>query len=42
MKILIVDDDPDVVEVVTLFFILRWPDAHVISCSTGEDALAHV
>ena len=42
MKILIVEDDPDVVEVVTLCFSLRWPDAHVISSSTGEDALAHV
>ena len=42
MKILIVDDDPDVVEVVSLCFSLRWPDAHVISSSTGEDALAHV
>jgi two-component system KDP operon response regulator KdpE len=42
MKILIVDDDPDVVEVVTLCFNLRWPDAQVISTSTGEEALAHV
>ncbi|MCH7484990.1 MAG: response regulator transcription factor [Chloroflexi bacterium] len=42
MKILIVEDDPDVVEVVSLCFSLRWPDAHVISASTGEDALAHV
>ena len=42
MKILIVDDDPDVVEVVNLCFSLRWPDAHLISCSTGQDALAHV
>ena len=42
MKILIVDDDPDVVEVVTLCFNLRWPDAHVISVATGEDALTHV
>ena len=42
MKILIVDDDPDVVEIVTLCCNLRWPDAHVISVATGEDALTHV
>ena len=42
MKILIVDDDPDVVEVVTLCFNLRWPDAQVISTSSGEEALNHV
>jgi DNA-binding response OmpR family regulator len=42
MKILVVDDDPDVVEVVSLCFSLRWPDAHVVSASNGEDALAHV
>jgi len=42
MKILVVDDDPDVVEVVNLCFSLRWPDAEVISASTGEDALSHV
>ncbi|HEY5641192.1 MAG TPA: response regulator transcription factor [Dehalococcoidia bacterium] len=42
MKILIVDDDPDVVEVVNLCFSLRWPEAHVISATTGEAALSHV
>jgi two-component system KDP operon response regulator KdpE len=42
MKILVVDDDPDVVEVVNLCFSLRWPDAEVISASTGEGALSHV
>jgi two-component system KDP operon response regulator KdpE len=42
MKILVVDDDPDVVEVVNLCFSLRWPEADVISASTGEAALSHV
>ena len=40
MKILIVDDDPDVVEVVNLCFNLRWPEAEVHSADNGEAALA--
>jgi DNA-binding response OmpR family regulator len=39
MKILVVDDDPDVVEVVNLCFNLRWPEAEVISCDNGEAAV---
>jgi DNA-binding response OmpR family regulator len=39
MKILVVDDDPDVVEVVNLCFNLRWPEAEVISADNGETAL---
>jgi two-component system, OmpR family, KDP operon response regulator KdpE len=39
MKILVVDDEPDVVEVVNLCFSLRWPEAEVTAASTGEDAL---
>lgn len=39
MKILVVDDDPDVVEVVNLCFNLRWPDAQVVSADNGEKAL---
>ena len=42
MKILVVDDEPDVVEVVNLCFSLRWPDAEVTSASTGEEALKYV
>lgn len=42
MKILIVDDDPDVVEVVNLCFSLRWPEAYVVSAANGEDALSLV
>lgn len=36
MKALVIDDDPDIVEVVSLCFELRWPDATVLSASTGE------
>ncbi len=39
MKILVVDDEPDVVEVVNLCFSLRWPEADVMSASNGDDAL---
>lgn len=39
MKILVVDDEPDVVEVVNLCFSLRWPNAEVQSAGTGEEAL---
>src|SRR3972149_901326 len=37
MKVLIVDDEPDVIEVVNLCFNLRWPDAGVLSAPNGED-----
>jgi DNA-binding response OmpR family regulator len=39
MKVLIVDDDPDIIEVVNLCFNLRWPDADVISATNGEEGL---
>jgi len=39
MKILVVDDEPDVVEVVNLCFSLRWPEADVTATGTGEDAI---
>src|SRR3972149_3389758 len=39
MKVLIVDDEPDVIEVVNLCFNLRWPDADVVSAGNGEDGL---
>jgi DNA-binding response OmpR family regulator len=40
MKILVVDDEPDVVEVLNLCFGLRWPEADVLSAANGEDGLA--
>ncbi|MEX0682848.1 MAG: response regulator transcription factor [Dehalococcoidia bacterium] len=42
MKILVVEDDPDVVEVVNLCFTLRWPEAEVKSATNGEEALAMI
>jgi DNA-binding response OmpR family regulator len=39
MKVLVVDDEPDVIEVVNLCFGLRWPEADVTSAKTGEEAL---
>lgn len=39
MKVLIIDDEPDVVEVVNLCFGLRWPDAEVIAASSGDEGL---
>jgi two-component system KDP operon response regulator KdpE len=42
MKILIVDDDPDVVEAITLSFGLQWPDARIVEAKDGRSALAAV
>ena len=39
MKVLVVDDEPDVVEVVNLCFGLRWPEAEVIAAGDGDQAL---
>ena len=40
MKVLIIEDDPDVVEVVSLCFELRWPHAQVVSAPTGARGMA--
>lgn len=39
MKVLVVDDEPDIVEVVTLTFTLRWPDAEVLHAATGAQGV---
>ena len=39
MKILVIDDDPGITEVVSLAFELRWPDAKVLGAASGEDGL---
>lgn len=39
MKILVVDDEPDVVEVIELTFSLQWPGSEVMAASDGESAL---
>jgi two-component system KDP operon response regulator KdpE len=40
MKILVIDDDPDIVEAITLSFGLQWPEAVVLSASDGAEARA--
>jgi DNA-binding response OmpR family regulator len=42
MRILAVDDEPEVVDVVRLCFNLRWPEAEVIAAGTGQEALTAV
>ena len=42
MRLLLVDDDPDVVESVRLGLLLQWRDLDVLSAATGEEALALV
>ena len=42
MKALVVDDAPDVVEVVRICFELRWPGCEVVSASNGADGLRKV
>jgi DNA-binding response OmpR family regulator len=39
MKVLIIDDEPDVREVVNLCFGLRWPEAEVVSADCGEEGI---
>ena len=40
MKILLVEDDPDVGETVSMAFSMRWPDSEVHRSETGKEALA--
>jgi DNA-binding response OmpR family regulator len=39
MKILVVDDAPDVIEAVTISFTLQWREVEVLGASDGEEAL---
>lgn len=40
VKALVVDDDPDILDVVSVCLQLRWPDASVLQASNAVDALA--
>jgi two-component system KDP operon response regulator KdpE len=42
MRILLVDDDEDIAEAVTLAFRVQWPEAEVISATSGADAIEKV
>ena len=39
MRILIADDEPDVVEVVSMTFKMHWPDSTIYTASDGDAAL---
>ncbi|MFH1560804.1 MAG: response regulator transcription factor [Chloroflexota bacterium] len=39
MRILLIEDDPEVVEVVSLCFEVRWPDACISHAQLGEDGI---
>lgn len=39
MKVLVIEDDPEIIESVGLCFELRWPGATVVSASAGEKGL---
>ncbi len=39
MKVVIIEDDPDIVEAVTLCFDLRWPSVSVLSASEGHKGI---
>ncbi len=36
MKVLIIEDDPDIVEAVSLAFQIRWPEARLVSSHLGQ------
>ena len=36
MKVLIIEDDRDIVDVIKLAFDIRWPDAKIVSTHLGE------
>lgn len=40
MKVLIIEDSPDIVDTVTLCFELRWPEVEVISTAGGKKGIA--
>jgi two-component system, OmpR family, KDP operon response regulator KdpE len=42
LKILIVDDDPDVVEAISLSFGLQWREAEIVAAGDGRSALGAV
>lgn len=42
MKVLIIEDDPEIIEAIRLAFQIRWPEATVIASNTGEDGVTKV
>jgi DNA-binding response OmpR family regulator len=39
MKVVVIDDSPDIIEVVSLCFQLRWSDTEIVSADTGGKGL---
>ena len=42
MKVLVIDDDPDVAQVISLCFEMRWPQTNTISAVDGTEGLSLV
>ena len=42
MKVLIVEDDHEIVEIVSLAFEIRWPEAVLVSTHLGEQGVEMV
>lgn len=42
MKVLLIDDDPDVLEVLSLTFEMRWPDSTIVSAQDGDTGIQMV
>jgi two-component system KDP operon response regulator KdpE len=42
MKALVIDDDPDVLEVVSLTFEMRWPDSVIVLALDGDTGIQMV
>ncbi|UCH42973.1 MAG: response regulator transcription factor [Dehalococcoidales bacterium] len=42
MKVLVIDDDPDVAQVISLCFEMRWPQTNTISAVDGTEGLSMV
>ncbi len=39
MKVLIIEDDKNIVEIISLSLKIRWPDTKIIACNLGEDGI---
>lgn len=42
MRIVIVDDDPDIVEAIMISLGLQWPNASIVPLSTGRSAVSNI
>src|SRR5271169_3052812 len=40
LKVLVVEDDADIVEAISLTIKVRWPDARLLSADAGEEAIS--